>query len=234
MFCTHRYRCWSNQGFIISVPLSMKGMKVGKARKIPPIVPARGRPRSFDSAQALERALRVFWRKGYEGASLAELTKAMGINRPSLYAAYGDKPALFRKALDRYAGEMGGYLREALARPKAREVAEKLLLGAADSMCGGQGNPAGCLLVQGGLAVGDEDESIRRELISRRRANEAMVRRRLQRAKREEDLPPTSDPAALARYIATVSQGMAVQAASGASRDQLREVAETALKAWPK
>jgi len=129
---------------------------------------------------------------------------------------------------------MGGYLREALALPKAREVAEKLLLGAADSMCGGQGNPAGCLLVQGGLAVGDEDESIRRELISRRRANEAMVRRRLQRAKREEDLPPTSDPAALARYIATVSQGMAVQAASGASRDQLREVAETALKAWPK
>ena len=102
----------------------MKGMKVGKARKIPPIVPARGRPRSFDSAQALERALRVLWRKGYEGASLAELTKAMGINRPSLYAAYGDKPALFRKALDRYAAGPAAYACEALHAPTARAVAE--------------------------------------------------------------------------------------------------------------
>ncbi len=194
----------------------------------------RGRPRSFDWNQALDRALQVFWRKGYKGASLSDLTKAMGINRPSMYAAFGDKEELFRKALVRYVNGREGYLFEALKLPTARAVAERLLLGAADSMCGGEGNPAGCLLVQGGLAVGDEDESIRRELISRRRANEAIVRRRLQRAKREEDLAPTSDPAVLARYIATISQGIAVQAASGASRDQLREVAKTALRAWPK
>jgi AcrR family transcriptional regulator len=216
------------------VPLSMKMVKVIRMRKTADAVQTRGRPRSFDRGQALDRALRVFWRKGYEGASLAELTKAMGINRPSLYAAYGDKEALFREALDRYAGQMEGYMREALARPTAREVAESLLLGAADSMCGTGGNPAGCLLVQGGLAVGREDESVRRELVARRQANEAAIRERMQRAKKQGDLPAGADPVALARYIATVSQGMAVQAASGVRRDQLREIARTALRAWPK
>lgn len=177
--------------------------------------------------------MQVFWRKGYEGASLSDLTKAMGLNRPSVYAAFGDKEELFRKALDRYMAGHESYLIEALNRPGARAVAEELLLGAADSMCGNGGKPVGCLLVQGGLAVGRQEESVRRELISRRQANEAAIRERMQRAKEQGDLPAGADPAALARYIATVSQGMAVQASSGASRDQLREVAKTALRAWP-
>lgn len=193
----------------------------------------RGRPRSFDCDLALGQALQVFWRKGYAGASLSDLTKAMGINRPSLYAAYGDKEALFRKALDLYMHGQQIHIQQALGQPNARAVAEALLFTAADSMCGGARHPAGCLLVQGGLAAGEEDESIRRELTLRRRANEVLIRRRLQRARKEGDLPAGSDPDALARYVATVSQGMAVQAASGASRNQLREVAETALRAWP-
>jgi AcrR family transcriptional regulator len=196
-------------------------------------VQTRGRPRSFDSERALEQALRVFWQRGYAGTSLSDLTKAMRINRPSLYAAYGDKQTLFRKVLDRYAAERESYVQDALDQPTAREVARALLTGAAESMCGDSQHPAGCLLVQGGLATGTENEAIRQELVSRRRANEALICQRMERAKEEGDLAKNAKPAVLARYLAAVTQGMAVQAAGGASRAQLLEVATTALKAWP-
>src|SRR5271170_1976714 len=125
-----------------------------------------GRPRSFDADKALDRALQVFWRKGFEGASLADLTKAMGINRPSLYAAFGDKEALFRKVLDRYADGPASYVREALQEPTARAVMERLLRGAAE-ISADRHSPRGCLMVQGALACGKETEPIRRELIAR-------------------------------------------------------------------
>jgi AcrR family transcriptional regulator len=192
-----------------------------------------GRPRAFDGDQALHRALLVFWRKGYEGASLSDLTKAMGINRPSLYAAFGDKEALFRKALDRYVAGPAAFVREALNEPTARGVVECLLRRAADSHTG-PGNPQGCLLVQGALACSAEADSIRRELNSRRAAGEAAIRRRFRRAKSEGDLPDDAVPADLARYVATVLYGMAVQAAGGASRGELRRTMETALRAWPR
>jgi len=191
-----------------------------------------GRPRAFDVDQALDRALKVFWRKGYAGASLSDLTKAMGINRPSLYAAFGDKEGLFRKALDRYVHGPGAYVREALNQPTARAVVERLLQGTAGSVTDPH-NPRGCLYVQGALACGKEGDSIRRELISRRAAGEVEIHRRLKRAKAEGDLPRDSNPADLARFIATVSQGMAVQAAGGASRKELQRVIQTALRAWP-
>ena len=92
-----------------------------------PAVP-RGRPRAFDAEAALDRALQVFWRQGYEGTSLSDLTKATGLNRPSLYAAFGNKEALFRKALDRYAEQAGRFLRDAVNEPTARAVVERLLL----------------------------------------------------------------------------------------------------------
>jgi AcrR family transcriptional regulator len=192
----------------------------------------KGRPREFDADQALDRALRVFWRKGYEGTSLPDLTEAMGINRPSLYAAFGNKEALFRKALDRYAEGPGAYVREALNEPTARAVAERLLGGAID-LVAGRRNPRGCLMVQGALACGEAAESVRRELCSRRVAGEAAVRRRFERALAEGDLPADADPADLARYVGAVMHGMAVQAAGGASREELRRVAEMALRAWP-
>jgi AcrR family transcriptional regulator len=191
-----------------------------------------GRPRSFDIDGALDRALQVFWRKGFEGASLLELTKAMGINRPSLYAAFGDKEALFRKALDRYLDGPASYIQEALKEPTARAVVERLLRGAADLNAAPR-NPGGCLMVQGALACGEAADSIRQELILLRAAGEASIRRRLQRAKSEGDLPADTDPAALARYIATVLYGMAVQAAGGASRSKLQRVVETALRTLP-
>ena len=194
---------------------------------------ARGRPRDFDIDQALDRAVDVFWRKGYEGASLTELTNAMGINRPSLYAAFGDKEALFRKALDRYSRSQAGYINAALDAPTAREAVERLLYRTAEQMCARE-HPAGCLLVQGALAAGDEGESVRRELATRRDQARAAIFQRLRRAKKEGDLTPRADPSALARYVMTVVNGMAVQGAGGASPKDLRRVAEIALQSWPK
>jgi AcrR family transcriptional regulator len=197
--------------------------------------PARpiGRPRAFDIDRALDCALKVFWSKGYEGASLSDLTKAMGINRPSLYAAFGDKEGLFRKALDRYSDRSATCFEEALNQPTARAVVERLLQGAAESLSDPR-NPRGCLYVQGALACGKDADCIRRELISRRAAGEVEIYQRLKRAKAEGDLPPDSNPADLARFVATVTQGMAVQAAGGATRAELERVAQTALRAWPR
>ena len=113
-----------------------------------------GRRRSFNTEQALDSALRLFWRKGYEGTSLSDLTKAMGINRPSLYSAFGNKEALFRKALDRYAEGPAGYFSEALKKPTARAVVEGVMRGAIDLLTDPR-NPPGCLIVQGALACGE-------------------------------------------------------------------------------
>ncbi len=122
--------------------------KVAKKR-----VRAPGRPRGFDPEKALGRALRVFWKHGYEGASLADLTEAMGINRPSMYAAFGNKEELFRKVLDRYGKSTGVYQQEALNEATAHGAVKKILLGAADAL-GDARNPRGCLLLQGDWRAG--------------------------------------------------------------------------------
>jgi AcrR family transcriptional regulator len=195
-------------------------------------VTPRGRPRTFDVGEALDRALQVFWDKGYEGASLTDLTRAMGISRPSLYAAFGDKQSLFRKVLDRYAEGPAAYVSEALKEPTARAVVARLLNGAVCTSTAPR-QPQGCLTVHGALVSGKDADAIREELSLRRAAGEAAIRKRLQRARREGDLPSDADPADLARYITTVMHGMAVQAAGGASRAQLQRVAQTALRAFP-
>jgi AcrR family transcriptional regulator len=193
---------------------------------------ALGRPRSFETGKALDAAMKVFWCKGYEGASLSDLTKAMGINRPSLYAAFGDKESLFRKVLDRYDKGPAAYVREALNQPTARAVVERLMEGAAE-LGTASSNPRGCLFVQSALACGDKAEGIRNDLILRRDAGEKAVRLRLKRAQAEGDLAHDANPADLARYVVTVVQGIAVQAASGAARPELRRVIQTALRSWP-
>jgi AcrR family transcriptional regulator len=190
-----------------------------------------GRPRAFDMDQALDRALEVFWRKGYEGTTICDLTAVMGINPPSLYAAFGNKEGLFRKALDRYGALRTAFWNEALNAPTARAVAETLLSGTAKFLCDPR-HPKGCLAVHGALACDEETDCIRKELETRRAANQSAIRERLKRAKKDGDLP-ADDPAALARYLATVIEGMAVQAASGASRKELERVAETALRVFP-
>ena len=191
-----------------------------------------GRPRSFDLDTALDRALQVFWEKGYEGTSLSHLTKAMGISRPSLYAAFGDKQALFHRVLDRYQDGPAAYTQEALKEPTARAVVERLLRGATE-LSTALRNPGGCLMVQGALASGDAADSVREELNARRAAGEAAIRRRLQHAKSTGELPIDTDPGDLARYVATIVYGIAVQAAGGASRAKLQRVVEMALQALP-
>jgi AcrR family transcriptional regulator len=191
-----------------------------------------GRPREFDMSLALDRALEVFWRKGYEGASIGDLTAAMGIKPPSLYAAFGNKEGLFRQALGRYTQWHDGLINEALALPKAKDCIAALLRCTADSLTD-KNNPPGCLLVQGIAGSGEHAKCISDQLCAQRAANEKRVRERLKRAKAEGDLPDDADPAALARFVATVTQGMAVQAAAGASRAELRRVADTALRAFP-
>jgi len=191
-----------------------------------------GRPRSFDAGTALDHALLVFWRKGYEGTSLSDLTHAMGINRPSLYAAFGDKETLFRKVLDRYAEGPAAFMGEALQESTARAVAERLLEGMIN-LTTARHNPRGCLLVQGALAGSEDTDDVRREVSSRRNAGEKAVRLRFKRAQEEGDLPPDVNVADLARYLITLVYGIAVQAASGVGREHLRKVIQTALQVWP-
>ena len=174
----------------------------------------------------------VFWTKGYDGASLSDLTEAMGINRPSLYAAYGNKQELFRKALERYGEGPSSYEREALAHPTARDVAEGLLRGAADVQTD-PNTPAGCLATLGTTYCADDSSPVGRMLIASRLAGHAAIRERLERSRAEGDLPADADPKALTHYIGAVVCGMAVLAASGATREELERVVQLAMRAWP-
>jgi AcrR family transcriptional regulator len=190
-----------------------------------------GRPREFDMEKALDEAMEVFWRHGYEGATIAELTDAMGINPPSLYAAFGSKEGLLKAALDRYSERRNAFMCEVLSAPTAREVVERMLLRIAD-MHTDPDNPPGCLLVAGGLACGAGAENIPFELASRRAHVEDQLRERFVHAKEVGDLAPDADPAVLARYLSAVIAGMGVLASSGANRDDLRQIAVVSLRAF--
>ena len=191
-----------------------------------------GRPREFDPDIALSAALDLFWRKGFEGTSLTDLTEAMGISRPSLYAAFGNKEQLFRLALDHYQATCMNFFGAALLQPTARLVVERLLYGFADAQTDCV-HPPGCLSTSGALACSDAVEPIRAELIARRTAQEVALRRRLEQAVAENDLPAETDVADMAGYVMTLVQGMSVQSASGAGREMLYGVVRTALRAWP-
>jgi AcrR family transcriptional regulator len=192
----------------------------------------KGRPREFCTDAALAAALRVFWSKGYEGASMAELTEAMGITKPSLYAAFGNKESLFRKALDLYESEKLDYMREALDAPTAREVAARLLRGALKNQTG-QGSPKGCLGVISSMACGVEAESIRQEVIARRCSSQRALLDRFERAKTDGDLPADTDVQGLASYLIVIMQGMAVQAGGGTTCAELERLIDTSLAMWP-
>jgi AcrR family transcriptional regulator len=192
----------------------------------------RGRPREFDPDKALACALRVFWEHGYEGASMADLTEAMGITKPSLYACFGNKEALFKKALDLYEREKLSYIKAALAAPSAKAVASLLLNGALDTHCGSK-DPQGCLDVISMVACTTEAPSLREHVIARRASAEAAIAERLERAQAEGDLPESVDARTLAQCLTTVLQGLAVKSQGGASRKDLQNVVDTFLTMWP-
>lgn len=190
-----------------------------------------GRPRAFCTEEALDKALAVFWEKGYEGASLQDLTEAMGINRPSLYSAYGNKESLFLKAIDRYLEKNSCFL-EYLEEPDIRKGIENLFRWKADALtdpC----TPHGCMMVTGALACSDETSRIREELAKRRCESQKLVQQRLERAQAEGQLPKDIDAAAFSRYLGAVSYGMSILASSGATSEQLHEVVTIAMQAWP-
>jgi len=198
----------------------------------PAIFACRGRPREFCVDHALAQALRVFWEKGYEGASLNDLTEAMGITRPSMYAAFGNKEALFRKALDLYESEKLAYIQTALAEPTARKVAEAMLRGSVDNVTS-NAEPHGCMGVITSVACGPESQSVREEVVKRGEAGKKALTERFERAKAEGDLPAHVDAHGLMRVLIALLQGISVQANQGATREELDHLVETGLSLWP-
>jgi AcrR family transcriptional regulator len=191
-----------------------------------------GRHREFDVEKALDAALGVFWRKGYEGASYADLTQATGVERPALYSAFGNKEALFQKALGRYSDRYLDYVPVALKMPTSREVAAHMLYSAID-LNTRYPDHTGCFNINGMLAGSDDSETVRQSLIDARADGEIRFRQRFERAKAEGDLPETAKPDALAAFLMAVLHGMAVQAKAGFDRETLVSVAEQALSTWP-
>jgi AcrR family transcriptional regulator len=190
-----------------------------------------GRPRAFDAEKALDRAMQVFWRKGYLGTSLSDLTDAMSIERPSLYAAFGNKKSLFRKVLDRYSKGPSAYLSEALREPTARAVVERVFHGVVDLLTDPR-TPTTCMWVHGALSCGDDP--LRKEFAAQRVAGLEELRARFRRAVTEGDLPNNADTDTLASFVQTVNFGLTVQASTGATRKDLLRVVSAALQAWPK
>ncbi len=192
----------------------------------------RGRPRDFDMDEALDKALKIFWERGYEGTSIAELTDTLGINKPSLYAAFGNKEELFKKALSRYAQGPVSFVEEVLNEPTAYRVAENFLERAADALTKAD-TPKGCMIVQGALSCGEDGKSVRDILINYRSGYESLLAARFEKAKEEGDLPGFVVSKDLAKYLAIIHQGMSVQATSGSSKQDLLAAAKLALAVWP-
>ena len=191
-----------------------------------------GRPRQFDTDKALDKALDVFWRHGFEGASIADLTQAMGISPPSLYAAFGNKETLFRSALDRYADTRKQIWVELMKEPTARAMLERLF----DRVIGfyaEDGNPNCCMLVKGTMSSSECGKVLADHLSAKRAESDAVLVERFTQAKAAGELANDIDPSELASYYMTILDGMSVRAAGGATRDELRKVADLALRCWP-
>ncbi|WP_419827546.1 TetR/AcrR family transcriptional regulator [Sphingomonas sp.] len=189
------------------------------------------RPRQFDEAEVLDRAMQVFCAHGYDGASMMALASAMGLAGPSVYAAFGSKRGLFEAVLDRHIACEGEQRDRILSAPTARAVAERWLFEAADRLPGV--TPAGSVLILGGLSASPDNGDVPAALARRRQANELALWDRLERAKADGDLPADADPAALAAFVTVVCDGMVVRAAAGATTADLRKIAVQAMRAWP-
>ena len=193
----------------------------------------RGRPLSFDRDAALERAMHVFWERGYESASIADLTAAMGITPPSLYTAFGDKERLFLEAIERYGKGPGGFGQRALdEEPTARGAIQRLLDEAAAELTQ-ECHPLGCMMVMATTNCSVAAEHVQNALAKRRALGVAAMEARIQRGIKEGELPADTDAGALANFYATVYQGMSMQAKDGASRGSLLASVEMAMRSWP-
>ncbi|PTL79477.1 TetR/AcrR family transcriptional regulator [Vitiosangium sp. GDMCC 1.1324] len=194
----------------------------------------RGRPRAFDSTRALDQALEVFWRLGYEGASIADLTEAMGITAPSLYAAFGSKAELYRQALERYRASQGASTPRALTEePTARASVERLLREAARNFSSRE-HPRGCMISTAVLRCAEENQPVAEHVATLRAGALAALQARIEQGLAAGELPAGTDSKALARYCGAIIQGMSVQALDGASEAELLGVVDIAMLAWDK
>ncbi|MGW2743357.1 TetR/AcrR family transcriptional regulator [Streptomyces sp. NPDC001450] len=193
---------------------------------------ARGRPRSFDRATALEKALLAFWEHGYEATSVSDLTRIMGIGAPSLYAAFGDKRTLFEEVVRVYVDTHGAFGHRALAEePTARAAVERTLREAAAEYTD-PAHPYGCLVVHAATnCTSPEVEQLLRE---RRNAGITALESRIRSDVAAGRLPAGTDAATLARHTGAMIQGMSQQARDGASRAELEALAEIAMAIWPR
>ncbi|MCX4883502.1 TetR/AcrR family transcriptional regulator [Streptomyces sp. NBC_00847] len=192
----------------------------------------RGRPRSFDRETALEKAVMAFWEHGYEATSVSDLTRVMGIGAPSLYAAFGDKRALFEEVVTSYGTRYGSFGDRALAEePTARAAVERMLREAAAEYTA-PGRPHGCLVIH--AATNCTTPEVEVSLRDRRNANIAAFESRIKDGVAAGEMPAGTDAAALARHTGAVIQGMSQQARDGASREQLEALAEIAMTIWPR
>lgn len=192
----------------------------------------RGRPRSFDRDRALRRAMEVFWERGYEGTSLGDLTDAMGINRPSLYAAFGCKEALFREAIALYEAVEGRVASRTLEEAPTARTAVEGMLRANVAVFADPKKPSGCMIVNSSIVGRPENAEIRAFLARCRRDSVAALRDRLDRGIAEGEIPAGADTAAMADFYTTVLQGLSIQARDGASRGTLDFVVDSAMSAW--
>lgn len=210
-------------------------LKMPKASTAPPSHPARlpGRPRGFDRDAALGIALDLFWRHGYEGVSTAALVAAMGIAPPSLYAAFGNKEALYRECLDLYARRHGAFLGDALMSELPARASLEQALRAACRQFTDRSHAAGCMVSSAGLqgAPGNADQHA--QTAAMRLQSRQAIEQRLKRARAVGELPAGTDCAALAGYFALVIQGLAIQARDGASAASLLRMVDVAMAAWP-
>lgn len=193
---------------------------------------SRGRPRSFDRATALEKAILAFWRHGYEATSVSDLTRVMGIGAPSLYAAFGDKRQLFAEVVHEYGARYGSFGDRALAEePTARAAVARMLREAAVEYTA-PGRPRGCLVIH--AATNCSTPEVERSLRERRNADIAAFESRIRADIAAGELPADTDAAALARHTGAIVQGMSQQARDGASREELAALAEIAMVIWPR
>ena len=192
---------------------------------------ARGRPRSFDCDAALCAAMEVFREKGYEGASISDLTEAMGINPPSLYAAFGDKEGLFLECVKRYREHMMEECPYA-DQGDAREAMERLLVDLAHYFTDAS-HARGCLMLMASTTAASTSPKLQELLAEERAAGKARLKARIERGVKDGDLPPDTDVSGLANFYSAVIAGMSLQARDGASRKSLMATVETAMRAWP-
>jgi len=192
----------------------------------------RGRPRAFDRDEALDRAMHLFWRRGYEATSVSDLTEAMGITPPSLYAAFGDKKRLFLEAVDRYQSGPGSFARAAFNEPTAERAMRRLMMDTIESFFE-KNNPRGCMVVLAATNCSTDSSDILDELAGRRRMAERLVRDRIAAGRAAGDIPPDADVDTLAGMIVTTLYGLSIKARDGASRASLRKVVDQMMSMWP-